>query len=85
MAGSPGKKGRKVGRHDRGPHHHTPEQAIQHKAKRVFQSSGAVAYIAYCELHKLFGRITGGIKARAEAEQHAKFERRHRHQKRHAA
>lgn len=69
MAG-PAKKSRKFGRHDQGPHHHTPEQALRNKAKRVLQSCGAAAYIKFCDAHRLFGRVTQAITAKVQPRKH---------------
>lgn len=65
MGSKPGKKGRKTGRHDRGSHH-TPDTAISNKFKRVLQSNGAKAAVAFAELHKRFGLITQPLRDKAK-------------------
>ena len=63
MAQKEGHRQRKFGRHDRGLSHHTPEQALRNKAKRVLKSSGLKAFRAYCEEHRLIGLLNRIIKA----------------------
>jgi hypothetical protein len=63
-----GKKGRKVGRHDRTPSKHTPSIALHNKAKRILQSSGAKALVAFAELHKLLSLAPASVRSLAAAQ-----------------
>jgi len=66
MPAKEGKRQRKFGRHDRGDHHHTPEQALRNKVRRILKSNGEAAFLAFCDEHRLFS-----VRAAYVARRHA--------------
>lgn len=60
-----GKRQRKFGRHDRGPSHHTKEQALRNKARRILRSNGEKAFLAFCDEHRLFSVRAAYARAQA--------------------